>query len=69
VYTGREFIANSLHIISAGTTSINPIRDTAGNKRIHAITSYKQKIRTHEICCAWESKRKKNFSCGLCLFR
>jgi hypothetical protein len=46
VYTDREFMANSLHIISAGTTAIGPFRERAVNKRIHAITSYKQKIQT-----------------------
>jgi hypothetical protein len=46
VYTGREFMADSPHIINAGTTAISPFRERAGNKRIHAITSYKQKIQT-----------------------
>jgi hypothetical protein len=30
--------------ISAGTTAISPFREKAGNKRIHEITSYKQRI-------------------------
>jgi len=44
VYIDREFMANNLHIISTGTTAVSPFRERSGNKRIHAITSYKQKM-------------------------